>query len=64
MKFYFDKKLNPISKQYEWVPTGIWTITKPASQHPLPSIVGNLGDSAISGMVQDKVKAGRASDEK
>ncbi|OSN03214.1 adenylate cyclase [Lonsdalea britannica] len=58
IKVPFDKKLNPISKQYEWVPTGAWTITKPAAQHPLPSIVGNIGDSAVSGMVQDKLKNG------
>ncbi|QCR06898.1 hypothetical protein EH206_10035 [Brenneria nigrifluens DSM 30175 = ATCC 13028] len=58
IKVPFDKKLNPISKQYEWVPTGVWTITKPAPQHPLPSIVGNIGDSAVSGMVQDKLKDG------
>lgn len=56
LKVPFDKKFNPISKQYEWVPTGVWTITKPTSQHPLPSIVGNVGDSAVSGMVQDKLK--------
>ncbi|MDF7680583.1 hemagglutinin repeat-containing protein [Enterobacteriaceae bacterium ESL0689] len=56
IKVPFDKKLNPISKQYEWVPTGIWTITKPAPQHPLPSIMGNIGDSAVSGMIQDKLK--------
>jgi len=58
IKVPFDKKLNPISKQYEWVPTGVWTITKPAPQHPLPSIVGNIGNSAVSGMVQDKLKDG------
>ena len=49
-------RVNPISKQYEWIPTGVWTITKPAPQHPLPSIMGNVGDSAVSGMVQDKLK--------
>ncbi|VTM99896.1 p120 [Raoultella planticola] len=58
IKVPFDKKLNPISKQYEWVPTGVWTITKPTPQHPLPSIVGNIGDSAVSGMVQDKLNDG------
>ena len=42
IKVPFDKKLNPISKQYEWVPTGVWTITKPTPQHPLPSIIGHL----------------------
>ncbi|PNK65157.1 adhesin [Pantoea sp. FDAARGOS_194] len=56
IKVPFDKKLNPISKQYEWVSTGVWTITKPAPQNPLPSIVGNFGDSVASGMVQDKLK--------
>ncbi|WP_336984957.1 hemagglutinin repeat-containing protein [Cedecea sp. USHLN005] len=50
IKVPFDKKLNPISKQYEWVPTGVWTITKPVTQNPLPSIVGNAGDSAASGL--------------
>lgn len=34
------------------------TITKPTPQHPLPSIVGNIGDSAVSGMVQDKLNDG------
>lgn len=56
LKVPFDKKLNSILKQYEWIPTGVWTITKPAPQHPLPSIMGNVGDSAVSGMVQDKLK--------
>ncbi|WP_241593349.1 hypothetical protein [Rosenbergiella epipactidis] len=56
LKVPFDKKLNPISKQYEWVSTGVWTITKPAPQNPLPSIIGNIGDSAVSGMVQDKLE--------
>ncbi|MGY3900844.1 hemagglutinin repeat-containing protein [Aeromonas lusitana] len=58
IKVPFDKKLNPISKQYEWAPTGVWTITKPVPQHPLPSIVGNIGDSAVSGMVEDKLEGG------
>jgi len=38
-------------KQYEWVPTGVWTITKPVPQHPLPSIIGNMGGSAVSEIV-------------
>jgi hypothetical protein len=50
IKIPMDKKLNPISKQYEWVPTGVWTITKPAPQNPLSSIVGNVGDSVASGL--------------
>ncbi len=49
IKAPFDKLLNPVSKQYEWVPTGIWTITRPVPQSPIPSIFGNLGDSASSG---------------
>jgi len=56
LKVPFDKKLNPISKQYEWIPTGVWTITKPVPQNPLPSIIGNIGDSAVSNTVQDKLK--------
>jgi filamentous hemagglutinin len=64
LKIPFDKKLNPISKQYEWVSTGIWTITKPVTQHPLPSIIGNVGDSVVSGMVQDKLKDGGVSNGK
>lgn len=48
-----DKILNPVSKQYEWVPTGVWTITKPAPQSSLPSIIGNAGDSFTSGVVGD-----------
>jgi hypothetical protein len=56
LKVPFDKKLNPVSKQYEWVPTGVWTITKSVPQNPLPSIIGNVGDTALSGMVQDKLK--------
>ena len=51
IKVPMDKVFNPVSKQYEWVPTGVWTITKPASQHPLPSIVGNMGDSAASELI-------------
>ncbi|MBU9822653.1 VENN motif pre-toxin domain-containing protein [Rahnella sp. BCC 1045] len=48
-----DKILNPVSKQYEWVPTGVWTITKPAPQSSIPSIIGNAGDSFTSGVVGD-----------
>ncbi|WP_336983225.1 MULTISPECIES: adhesin [unclassified Cedecea] len=48
IKLPMDKVLNPVSKQYECVSTGVWTITKPVPQHPLPSIVGNMGDSAAS----------------
>ncbi len=51
IKVPMDKILNPVSKQYEWVPSGVWTITKPVSQHPLPSVAGNIGDSIASGLV-------------
>ncbi|MDX5631163.1 MULTISPECIES: hypothetical protein [unclassified Brenneria] len=55
LKIPFDKKFNPISKQYEWVSTGVWTITKPAPQSSVPSIVGNIGDSAASGFFNSGV---------
>ena len=64
IKVPFDKIFNPVSKQYEWVPTGVWTITKPVPQHPLPSILGNAGDSAMSGMVSDKLKESGSKNEK
>ncbi|WGL99510.1 hypothetical protein QE177_06460 [Arsenophonus sp. aPb] len=56
IKVPMNKKLNPVSKQYEWVPTGVWTITKPAPQNSIPSIAGNIGDSVMSEVVQDKLK--------
>lgn len=56
IKVPMDKVMNPVSKQYEWVPTGVWTITKPVSMHPFPSISGNIGASAVSEMAQDKLK--------
>ncbi|TGV07350.1 hypothetical protein E4695_09840 [Alcaligenaceae bacterium 429] len=60
LKIPFDKKFNPISKQYEWVETGIWTITKPVPQNNLPSISGNVSESAfsegMSGVLQDLIK--------
>ncbi|TLU65640.1 filamentous hemagglutinin N-terminal domain-containing protein [Enterobacter sp. MF024] len=56
IKIPMDKILNPVSKQYEWVPTGVWTITKPVPQSSVPSIMGNLGDSYISGVTGDALK--------
>ncbi len=56
LKMPFDSKFNPISKQYEWIPTGVWTITRPVPRNPLPSIIGNVSDSAASNTVQDKLK--------
>ncbi len=50
IKVPFEKALNPVSKQYEWVPTGIWTITQPAPVSTLPSVIGNIGGSATSGV--------------
>ena len=56
IKIPMDKKLNPVSKQYEWVPTGVWTITKPAPQNNLPSLSGNVADSAASGWFSDALQ--------
>ncbi|MCX8957730.1 hypothetical protein EHW65_10730 [Erwinia psidii] len=53
IKVPMDKVLNPVSKQYEWVPTGVWTITRPAPQTSVPSIMGNLGDTFVSGLTGD-----------
>ncbi|NUU64729.1 hemagglutinin repeat-containing protein [Enterobacteriaceae bacterium BIT-l23] len=56
IKVPMDKVLNPVSKQYEWVPTGVWTITKPVSQSSVPSIMGNLGDTFVSGVTGDALQ--------
>ncbi|WP_323859118.1 VENN motif pre-toxin domain-containing protein [Xenorhabdus doucetiae] len=68
IKVPFDKILNPVSKEYEWVPTGVWTITKPASKSTVPSTVGNVGDSAVSGWFNSTVggamQEGKQQDEK
>ncbi|MGQ6291276.1 hemagglutinin repeat-containing protein [Serratia sp. IR-2025] len=56
IKVPMDKILNPVSKQYEWVPTGVWTITKPAPQSSVPSVMGNLGDTFVSGVVGDALE--------
>ncbi|WP_437615214.1 hemagglutinin repeat-containing protein [Erwinia sp. V71] len=56
IKVPMDKILNPVSKQYEWVPTGVWTITKPAPQSSVPSVMGNLGDSFVSGVAGDALE--------
>ncbi|WP_455915733.1 hypothetical protein [Pantoea agglomerans] len=48
LKVPADKIFNPVSKQYVWVPTGVWTTTKPAPQNSLPSILGNTGNAAAS----------------
>lgn len=42
--------------QYEWVPTGVWTITKPVPQNNLPSLSGNVADSAASGWFSDALQ--------
>ncbi|WP_413721395.1 hypothetical protein ACL2XG_20625 [Sodalis sp. RH24] len=54
-KVPMDKVLNPVSKQYEWVPIGIWTITKPAPMNPLPSISANITDSFVSEVVGERL---------
>ncbi|WP_321157468.1 VENN motif pre-toxin domain-containing protein, partial [Serratia nevei] len=56
IKVPMSKVLNPVSKQYEWVPTGVWTITKPAPQNNLPSLSGNVADSAASGWFSDALQ--------
>ena len=53
IKVPMDKIFNPVSKQYEWVPTGVWTITKPVPQSSVPSVMGNLGDTFVSGATGD-----------
>ncbi|AEG96723.1 Protein PalA [Klebsiella aerogenes] len=55
LKVQADKIFNPISKQYEWVPTGVWTITKPVPQSSVPSISANAIDSFTSGVVGDSL---------
>ena len=49
IKSPLDKIFNKVSKKYEMQPTGIWTITKPIPPSNVPSAMGNLGDSIISG---------------
>ncbi|MBC3212504.1 adenylate cyclase [Serratia fonticola] len=55
LKIPADKIFNPVSKQYEWIPTGVWTITKPAPQNSLPSILGNTGNAASSGAFTEEM---------
>ncbi|MCT8354586.1 VENN motif pre-toxin domain-containing protein, partial [Photorhabdus kayaii] len=55
IKVPMEKVLNPISKQLEWEPIGIWTITRPVKQSSVPSIAGNVGDSVTSGIFNDSM---------
>lgn len=55
LKVQADKIFNPVSKQYEWVPTGVWTITKPAPQSSIPSVAANATNSLTSGAVGDSL---------
>ncbi|MGJ0624675.1 hypothetical protein [Xenorhabdus bovienii] len=64
IKVPMEKILNPISKQLEWEPIGIWTITRPASKSSIPSTVGNLGDSAASGLFNSGVGSAMENKEK
>jgi hypothetical protein len=50
-----EKLYNPISKQYEWIPIGIWTITKPAPQSPIPTWIGGAANSSITESVANKI---------
>ncbi|OCG10900.1 hypothetical protein A9G09_12430 [Gilliamella sp. wkB292] len=52
LKGSLQKVFNPVSKQYEWVPIGIWTITKPAAQSSVPAISGSALDSGLSEITQ------------
>ena len=63
IKVPFDKVFNPTSKQYEWVPTGVWTISKPVPQSSVPSVAGNVSDSLTSGLL-DKIKSNDAGEKK
>ncbi|MDF7666466.1 DUF637 domain-containing protein [Orbaceae bacterium ESL0727] len=51
-----QKIFNPIAKQYEWVPVGIWSITKPASNSSIPSVTGNAFNSGLSEITQEGIK--------
>ncbi|MGU5653851.1 two-partner secretion domain-containing protein [Aeromonas allosaccharophila] len=51
LKIPFDKIFNPVSKQYEWVSSGVWTISKPVPQSSIPSVSGNVFDSLTSGFL-------------
>ncbi|MDC9589540.1 hemagglutinin repeat-containing protein [Xenorhabdus sp. XENO-10] len=55
IKVPMEKVLNPISKQLEWEPIGIWTITRPVKQSSVPSIAGNVGDSVTSSIFNDSM---------
>ncbi|MCX8640836.1 VENN motif pre-toxin domain-containing protein, partial [Gilliamella sp. B3172] len=50
-----EKLFNPVSKQYEWIPIGIWTITKPAQQSSIPAIVGSAADSAVGEVINHEI---------
>ena len=63
IKVPFDKVFNPTSKQYEWVPTGVWTISKPVPQSSVPSVAGNVTDSLTSGFL-DKIKSNGSGEKK
>ncbi|WP_375055090.1 hypothetical protein [Zobellella sp. DQSA1] len=58
IKVPMERVLNPVSKQYEWKPTGVWTITKPAPISSVPSISGNIGDSVASELLNTGLNIG------
>ncbi|NIG76587.1 VENN motif pre-toxin domain-containing protein [Klebsiella sp. Ap-873] len=51
IKIPFDNVFNPVSKKYDWVQTGVWTISKPVPQSTVPSVAANVADSVASGFV-------------
>lgn len=56
IKIPFEKIFNKVSQKYEMVPTGVWSITKPVPVNNTPSILGNIGDSAMSEGSQEYIK--------
>lgn len=56
IKIPFEKIFNKVSQKYEMVPTGVWSITKPVTVNNTPSILGNIGDSAMSEGSQEYIK--------
>ncbi|WP_231573058.1 hypothetical protein, partial [Yersinia similis] len=64
IKVPFNKIFNPVSKEYEWQPIGIWTITRPASKSAIPSTMGNLGGSTASGLFNSGIGSAMENKEK
>ncbi|MNN89969.1 hypothetical protein D3C81_2078540 [compost metagenome] len=57
IKIPFDKKYNSISRRLEWVEVvGKYGILMPRPLNPIPSTVGNIGDSALSGWFAHEIQ--------